>query len=230
VSDSAAVDGPVADPPADDAPETDSDSAPVDSPAPPSAAGGGRIDAIRRAAKKIGMRTAPHRGEDEGREARLASGLPKKAADLAHTEEWLSGYMASEKAYYVRAYEECVVGRDYLLDGRLCQVARLLSNGVAVVNSRGTRYYRAVPASSLDGLYLCPARPEHIGEVKAGSTVYVGYGEKGSDKASSYRKARVSSILKGTAVVVFDDTGTDVSCPVSSLAPADLVEKIKFRK
>lgn len=165
-----------------------------------------RIEAIKEAKRRV----------DEAK-------YPRKAMGQQPMETWLASYIAGNRGVrYVKELDGCVKGRDYELDGRLVTLVYLLSDGTAVVNSHGTRYFRCLEASSLGHLFPRPVPPKHRIEPVVGTRLLAGFGREADKEATSYRRVRLDSITKnGVCNIVFDDNGNSFSCAKECLAGGD---------
>ena len=165
-----------------------------------------RIEAIREAKRRV----------DEAK-------YPKKAMGQQPMETWLASYIGGNRGVrYVKELDGCVKGRDYELDGRLVTLVYLLSDGTAVVNSRGTRYFRCLEASSLGHLFPRPVAPKHRIDPVVGTRLLAGFGREADKEATSYRRVRLDSITKnGVCNIVFEDNGNSFSCAKECLAEGE---------
>lgn len=184
----------------------DPDDVPEERKETPAEARARHIEAIREAKRRV----------DEAK-------YPKKAMGQQPMETWLASYIGGNRGIrYVKELDGCVKGRDYELDGRLVTLVYLLSDGTAVVNSRGTRYFRCVEASSLGHLFPRPVAPKHRIDPVVGTRLLAGFGREADKEATSYRRVRLDSITKnGVCNIVFEDNGNSFSCAKDCLAEGE---------
>lgn len=145
------------------------------------------------------------------------SGLPDKPMKIASMEAFMKEWLPKSKAHPVRNSGGFAAGVGCSYQGTEHVVKSVYSNGVAMVNRKGTQYHRLVPVDQLENLFLKDSGK--TGKYAPGQKVEVGFGMKDAAKASVFRQAVISSIRGQTAQVKYLDTESTSSAKLSHLRP-----------
>ena len=146
------------------------------------------------------------------------SGLPDKPMKQARMEEFLKEWLPRTKSHALKSGGGYVPGMGCAYQGAEHVVKAIYSNGVFLLNRRGTQYHRLVPADQVESLFLKDTG--HKGGFSGGQKVLVGFGMKDSDKATSFRPAEVNAVHGQTVQVKYLDTGVIATAKTSHLAPS----------
>lgn len=146
------------------------------------------------------------------------SGLPEKPMKQARMNEYLEGWLKRSKAHSVKNAGGFSPGMGCSVGGKEHVVKAVYSNGVALVNSKGTQYHRLVPVDQLEFLFLKDSGVE--AKYAPGQRVEVGFGMKDAAKASSFRAATVVSVYGQSAQIKYLDTEMTSTAKLSHMRPA----------
>ncbi len=145
------------------------------------------------------------------------SGLPDKPMKIASMEAFMKEWLPKSKAHPVKNSGGFAAGVGCSYQGTEHVVKSVYSNGVAMVNRKGTQYHRLVPVDQLENLFLKDSGK--TGKYAPGQKVEVGFGMKDAEKASVFRQAVISSIRGQLAQVKYLDTESTSSAKLSHLRP-----------
>ena len=145
------------------------------------------------------------------------SGLPDKPMKIASMEAFMKEWLPKSKAHPVKNSGGFAAGVGCSYQGTEHVVKSVYSNGVAMVNRKGTQYHRLVPVDQLENLFLKDSGK--TGKYAPGQKVEVGFGMKDATKASVFRQAVISSIRGQMVQVKYLDTESTSSAKLSHLRP-----------
>lgn len=145
------------------------------------------------------------------------SGLPDKPMKIANMEAFMKEWLPKSKAHPVKMSGGFAAGVGCSFQGVEYVVKSVYSNGVAMVNRRGTQYHRLIPVDQLDNLFLKDSGKD--GKYSAGQKVEVGFGMKDAEKATVFRAAVINSIRGQTAQIKYLDTESTSSAKLSHFRP-----------
>lgn len=145
------------------------------------------------------------------------SGLPDKPMKLASMEAYLKTWMPKAKAHTVKVAGSFANGVGCSYQGVEHVVKSVYSNGVALLNRKGTQYHRLVPVDQLENLFLKDSGKS--GKYAPGQKVEVGFGMKDAARASVFRPAVINSIHGSAAQIRYLDTDATSSAKLSHLRP-----------
>lgn len=147
------------------------------------------------------------------------SGLPEKPMKMARMHEFLEKeWLPSTKAKEIRVMSGYFAGSGCSVGGKEYVVKAVYSNGVALVNSKGTQYHRLERVEELEKLFPAPSGVQ--ASYQNGQSVDVGYGMKGSAKATNFVRARVEGVRGDTVTVKIAGNGVVTTAKAHTLRPA----------
>jgi flagellar biosynthesis GTPase FlhF len=147
------------------------------------------------------------------------SGLPDKPMKIASMEAFMKEWIPKSKAHPVKNSGGFAAGVGCSYQGAENIVKAVYSNGVAMINRRGTQYHRLVPVDQLDNLFLKDSGK--TGKYAPGQKVEVGFGMKDSAKATVFRAAVINSIRGQSAQIKYLDTDATSSAKLSHFRPVE---------
>ena len=147
------------------------------------------------------------------------SGLPEKPMKIASMEAFMKEWLPKSKAHPVKSSGGFAAGVGCSYQGAENIVKAVYSNGVAMINRRGTQYHRLVPVDQLEHLFLKDSGKD--GKYAPGHKVEVGFGMKDSAKATVFRPAVINSIRGQAAQIKYLDTDATSTAKLSHLRPAE---------
>jgi hypothetical protein len=150
------------------------------------------------------------------------SSLPDKPMKLASMEAYLKTWMPKAKVHVVKVAGSFAQGVGCSYQDVEHIVKSVYSNGVALLNRKGTQYHRLVPVDQLENLFLKDSGKS--GKYVPGQKVEVGFGMKDAAKASIFRPAVINSIHGSAAQIKYLDTDATSSAKLSHLRPVSKEE------
>ena len=156
---------------------------------------------------------------DAIRRDKSESGLPEKPMKIASMEAFMKEWLPKSKAHPIKSSGGFAAGVGCSYQGTEHVVKSVYSNGVAMVNRKGTQYHRLVPVDQLENLFLKDSGK--TGKYAPGQKVEVGFGMKDSAKATVFRPAVVNSIRGQAAQIKYLDTDATSTAKLSHLRPAE---------
>lgn len=155
--------------------------------------------------------------DEEAARPKQESGLPDKPMKQATMDEFLKGWVTKAKARPIKSAGGFAVGMGCSFQNIEHLVKAVYSNGVVLLNRKGTQYHRLVPVDQLDSLFLKDSGVSS--KYLAGQKVEVGFGMRDANKASSFRPAVVISIHGQSAQIKYVDTEMTSTAKLSHLRP-----------
>ena len=156
---------------------------------------------------------------DAIRSDKSESGLPEKPMKIASMEAFMKEWLPQSKAHPLKSSGGFAAGVGCSYQGAENIVKAVYSNGVAMINRRGTQYHRLVPVDQLENLFLKDSGK--TGKYAPGHKVEVGFGMKDSEKATVFRPAVINSIRGQAAQIKYLDTDATSTAKLSHLRPAE---------
>jgi len=147
------------------------------------------------------------------------SGLPEKPMKIANMEAFMKEWLPKSKAHPLKSSGGFAAGVGCSYQGTENIVKAVYSNGVAMINRRGTQYHRLVPVDQLENLFLKDSGK--TGKYAPGQKVEVGFGMKDSAKATVFRPAVINSIRGQASQIKYLDTDVTSTAKLSHLRPVE---------
>ena len=176
-----------------------------------------RGKAISEAIRRTNGRSSESPAGQADPNAAAQSSLPDKPMRIVTMNEFLKGWTERAKARPIRSCGGFAAGMNCSYQGVEHSIKAVYSNGVALVNRKATQYQRLVPVERLEALF--PKDTGSEGKYSTGQKVYVGFGMKSDQKATSFRQAVLGDVHGNAAFVKYSDTGTTSSVRLSCLRP-----------